>query len=388
MILLKRFKIITEPYLYWIPIIFIVIFQFFPTTLFIPAINLNIEDWLFFRLVQGFMLFWILFPPFRKISRTFTPQFAIFLLPVEFITLLIMAQYYFVFALILVGLIPIAALLLHLIIGKVYVKRSYRVRRWIFRSAVIICSAIILSITLIVGTFSVVSHKPIIKATVSTTSTEDTISNDIIEESFQQISEFEVSTWEDLSLENRTIFLQSILYFETSYLKLDPQTIEVVQLDDNKFGSCFFKQSIIRIDYEHLKNDDLFESIDTVCHEAYHAYEYSVVNSLDFSDNFVQTSPYFEKARSWNENFNDYSFIGNDYCYQPLEVDARLYAEERVSYYMNQLGSTLKQNQQFRSKTRKPHISQALQAYQKCVSNSAHRCHFMILTVFAKIIIK
>jgi hypothetical protein len=133
----------------------------------------------------------------------------------------------------------------------------------------------------------------------------------------------------------------TFLHLETTYLGVNALKIESVKLDENVLGICVSQNGIpksILIDYEHILKASPGECIDTVCHEAFHAYEHSVVNSLDFEDEAVKTSLFYEPARAWRNSFENYSTEDFEiYRAQRVERDANTYAKSRRAYYEKQI---------------------------------------------------
>lgn len=82
------------------------------------------------------------------------------------------------------------------------------------------------------------------------------------------------------------------------------------------------------------------DNLRVVCHEVFHAYEYYVVDNIDFDSDMVQNNYYFKNARKWRDNIKNYvpGIVDYEmYSDQPLEADARQYAEERVTAYLEKM---------------------------------------------------
>lgn len=86
------------------------------------------------------------------------------------------------------------------------------------------------------------------------------------------------------------------------------------------------------------------ECIDTICHEVRHSLQFQIVSSIDWDNPVFQTA-YFDELRSWLRNQGNYKSAWlyglEEYESQPLEVDAREYAESEtekiMSYVMRQI---------------------------------------------------
>lgn len=69
----------------------------------------------------------------------------------------------------------------------------------------------------------------------------------------------------------------------------------------------------------------------------HHAFVHYTVDSIDYKSELVQENYYYKQAREWKENTENYissSTSFEEYQKQPIEADARAYAEERVEFYM------------------------------------------------------
>ena len=80
------------------------------------------------------------------------------------------------------------------------------------------------------------------------------------------------------------------------------------------------------------------ECINTICHEVRHSLQFQIVSSIDWDNPIFQTT-YFDEPRSWFENQENYKsawlYGFEEYENQPLEVDAREYAERETEKIMS-----------------------------------------------------
>lgn len=90
------------------------------------------------------------------------------------------------------------------------------------------------------------------------------------------------------------------------------------------------------INYGHLSSGDVSDILRTIMHEMHHAFVYYTLSTLNFESDEVKNSYYYQKAREWKENSKNYihsSVSFDEYMNQPIEADARAYAEERAAVY-------------------------------------------------------
>ncbi len=148
----------------------------------------------------------------------------------------------------------------------------------------------------------------------------------------------ELASWEKLNTDDRTTLLKKVALIEKENLGIEDADFLVIgdKLDEYSCGFYSYEENQIYLNSSQISHGDLQDCLITVCHEVFHAYEYYVVENIDFDSEMVQNNYYFENARKWKNNIDNYvpSVIDYDMYYdQPLEKDARQYAEDRVTAY-------------------------------------------------------
>ena len=94
------------------------------------------------------------------------------------------------------------------------------------------------------------------------------------------------------------------------------------------------REIVINVDV--LESEGAWEALETVCHEAYHSYEYRMVDLYCNADDDLKGLSVFEAAAVYADELSDYSDSTVDYdaYYSQLcESDAREYASETVGEY-------------------------------------------------------
>ncbi len=112
-------------------------------------------------------------------------------------------------------------------------------------------------------------------------------------------------------------------------------TVEAIR--ETTLGVYIDENGEIKINIAHLRESDVEECLKTVLHEVFHAYEFYLLDTLDFNSEQVKNGYYFRQAREWKNNV-DAGYVPpaagyESYLNQPLERDANKYAEERFPAY-------------------------------------------------------
>lgn len=151
-----------------------------------------------------------------------------------------------------------------------------------------------------------------------------------------------------LSYEEKCEVVTAIVYNQARYLGLCEINLEFKELRNNTLGQYNHSTRTITINSRPLKDGTLDggsneEILNTVCHESRHCYQHLLmecyVNSTPEERNlYAYTS---EGVDCWIDNINHYITCDDDsdisqcldYANQPVEVDARSWAESEVNEY-------------------------------------------------------
>ena len=151
----------------------------------------------------------------------------------------------------------------------------------------------------------------------------------------------ELARWEELSLEERFQAICKVGILEEKHLGIEnPDEIELSygKFNKNKLAYYSDTEKTIRINVDELNTGSVQENIDSIIHEVFHAYQHYILSTLDFESSLVKNSFYYADARAWKENMENYISGQTDYLAyeaQPLEADARRYAEQRAQIYLD-----------------------------------------------------
>lgn len=153
-----------------------------------------------------------------------------------------------------------------------------------------------------------------------------------ISEAFFEIPELQYDNWKELTPDERISVLQN---FEAEIAKIehrDALPVKSEDLGNSVFGQYSPQTNDIAINSNLIEadsKDDYLIVLDTYFHEGRHAYQF-----YNFMEERIEPSN--ELFESWNVNLNvlgynsgDYGLFGyEEYYTQPVEVDARVFAEE------------------------------------------------------------
>ncbi len=155
-----------------------------------------------------------------------------------------------------------------------------------------------------------------------------------VEADFMKLAE---SRWETLTLREKLDVLQVVANLEQSYLGIS-QTLTVVA-EDMKERTCGYYDDYewtIHLNRAHLEEKSAKFVLDTVCHEAYHAYQKRLVEVYCRVDEKTRNLMMFRQMETYLWETILYVDTGADYMgyyNQDTEAHARAYAEERVKAY-------------------------------------------------------
>lgn len=159
--------------------------------------------------------------------------------------------------------------------------------------------------------------------------------------------------WNNLSLEERMDVLQCICNIEGRYLGLNREIhIYASKMDENLLGYYNDSASSIQISIDLVESGNPYETLDTVCHEMYHAGQARYVEIFESLDEDAQRSYFLYDASVYADEFHNYknARMADDasdyleYYGQWCEQDAREYAYEAVVDYYSRIDEYLEQN--------------------------------------------
>lgn len=317
----------------------------------VPEIGLYMETWSSKVLIVMVTVVWLCCSPFRRGTCNGTITELLFnLVPVEFVLMLVFAQWHFVISLLITLTVVGGEIALFSTLKKDERKHRFsrkRHRRYqlAFRRCSVIGIAVICAIPCISSLFYGF-ESPTYKAT------EDLWSQlfpkiETVEETDESVSLYEKNNelwgylqeenWKQLSIHKRITVMQKLVDFESEVLGVPTVPVTSAMIDTATLGAYDNESNQMWINTEHLANSSVQEVINTICHEVHHSYVDYLVNTLDW-DNPAMNSAYFAELRELMDSQENYKSAWNygfdAYENQPLEVAAREYASEETMRIM------------------------------------------------------
>lgn len=159
-------------------------------------------------------------------------------------------------------------------------------------------------------------------------------------------------TFQTLTYEQKCDAIRALIYCEARYMGLYEIDVVFKELKDKTRGEYVHEDKTIYVDSRIIKDGGTNEEIMNIClHESRHVYQHMLVelyikatpeqrNLIAFTGNGVA---------NWVENYKDYHSSTDDeegfmkYYQQPIEVDARNYAEKAIKEYFVEIDELLKE---------------------------------------------
>jgi len=145
--------------------------------------------------------------------------------------------------------------------------------------------------------------------------------------------------WEKLSVKEKVDTMQVIANIEAEYLGLSHE-LNVALEPLGEITVAHYRDSdhtiVFNIDY--FEYDSPYEVLDTICHEAYHAYQHRLCDAYDSTDESYRNLLVFHNVQKFKEEFDNYTSGDEDfkeYYTQKCESSARAYGASGSSAYLD-----------------------------------------------------
>ena len=338
---LKNFKRATFPLIRFIPVFLLAIPCIFPVNVYIQQLDITISS-LWFSFFAGITNFiFAVTAPFEKLGLTYAQALIVQLIPLEIVIGLVFLQHYFAITFLLITCSAVAVIV-HRFRAFAAAKKEFETYDQKFKRRIesnvrkvsLLIIALVMSVALCGGGVHYLKGNPVAMPSVAATNSVERTDGSLVKTHLNEIAKLKEDVWETLGTTEKLDVLQTVLNIETTFLAIEPLKITCEKLDDYTIGRYADGRNVIYINVNYLNSPE--ECIDTVCHEARHAYQYHVINSLDWDDEEVQNGFYFNDAREWRDNYNNYISGENDaegYYTQSIEEDARNYASLALEEY-------------------------------------------------------
>ena len=162
---------------------------------------------------------------------------------------------------------------------------------------------------------------------------------DFVVLNLQTLKKLDHRTYKDLTIEERLEVLQLVEYIEAHMERRPPYRITHKPMAIYHYAQHYYYSGIIILNTYHLEKPFAGIMLYTVLHEGRHITQEYLIQSIDWTSPFAQTSKSLEHARKIKENIeNYYSYdLYNDdiirYRSQYVEVDADTFAKETIKFY-------------------------------------------------------
>ena len=209
-----------------------------------------------------------------------------------------------------------------------------RLRQTLWGSRIILCAALsVLMVSLfasVVFGFSLIPKKT--PAVIASGDGEYTIDLQI-----QTLGNLREGVWETLPTAEKLETLQVVANIEGQHLGL-PTELNVILSpnDETTIASYSDREHTIRINPDYLEKMPGEEMLESVCHEAQHAYQWRLVDTMDDLTDDHRNLYIFQRAARYEQEFTNYTKGKEDifgYYSQLCEIDAREYQYERSYAY-------------------------------------------------------
>lgn len=178
-------------------------------------------------------------------------------------------------------------------------------------------------------------------AVITPNQTADTpvVNYSTIENNLETIILLQEETWDDLSLQERMNVLQIIANIEASYLGL-PHELNVISVvsDEETLGYYDDQTHTIAINIDFLQKGDSTDILETLTHEAFHAYEHRLVDLYTNAADELKDLRLLHRAKIYSEEFENYIDGSDDpigYFFQAVEFDSDAYAASAADRYFD-----------------------------------------------------
>lgn len=160
-------------------------------------------------------------------------------------------------------------------------------------------------------------------------------------------------SWGNLSIDERLNVAQVISNIEANYLGLPYRLIVCAEsMESDLLAGYDERTHRININVEHLMENEPEAILDTICHEAYHAYTYELIYLFESVEEEQKNLMVFNQVPEYKKEFAFYISPEDDgdYSGQKVELDARRYAEYAVVEYKSRIMRYLENNTREQSK--------------------------------------
>ncbi len=151
--------------------------------------------------------------------------------------------------------------------------------------------------------------------------------------------------WSGWSLEERLQFLKTVHLELANRYSLDPSRVKIVDLPDtdtiDRVGTYHHRRNKILLDIDNMDESDGIYMLKTLIHETRHSLQYELIDHYERASTHMPRPSDISKGQiaEWRNNRVNYIRLHQDvdgYLKQPLEQDARDFADVETPHFVNQ----------------------------------------------------
>lgn len=307
----------------------------------IPGLSLSQSNWAFWGIWIACILIALFMTP--KANRSSFCVFASINTPIAIYLILSYFRIYrtaFTIGLSVIGaaLVAYTSLVLVINIGDVW-RGKYRGRLTkffaYFLHAIRMVASLGLSILFLVFYLNLYFGGPLMDPI--TLATDPKVNNQKISGNIETILLLQEDEWEKLSVQERLDVLQTVANIEATYLGLPHELNVVVAVtDETTSGHYNDRTHTITINPDYIADESAHDLVETIAHEAFHAYEHRLVDLHNSVSSQERNLLIFDRISEYKDNFENYIDGDDDiygYITQAVETDSIKYAMVAVVDY-------------------------------------------------------
>jgi hypothetical protein len=142
--------------------------------------------------------------------------------------------------------------------------------------------------------------------------------------------------WSKLNQQERMEVLQNVHDVVALVYKFEPGTVRVARLPPGERGNFSESTEMIQISTRLVMGNDHIQPLKTLMHESRHAYQWHLATDVRRGFGWHSDTDW-ALAQEWSDNFDDYKsperYGSQEYMSQPIEVDARNFADTVIKYW-------------------------------------------------------
>jgi predicted SprT family Zn-dependent metalloprotease len=167
-----------------------------------------------------------------------------------------------------------------------------------------------------------------------------------IEDNIDTLSNMRQDVWDTLNMSEKTDTLQTVANIEAAYLGLPHElNVKINTLQESTVAQYQDKTHTVIVNISYLDSDTAEDMLDSICHEAYHAYQRRLCDAYNSVDAEYRGLLTFADVPIYEEEFNNYESGYDDfygYYLQTCESTAREYAKGQTETYYAQINMNVR----------------------------------------------